>query len=534
MNFLKGIREVAYFCFWSTIIFIVASCGDVLNQDDYKLRSVEATPTLSVPLAFGDLSIADILSESDSQYIKVYSDGLVYLEYDQVLKSQAIRDLVSVPDKNGVTASLSVPSGAGGPVANDYNSTQFSQYVFFDTSPEQLTEILLKGGVLNCDVTISPANANFKYAVNITIPEFTNAGAPFSIDAASTTGQSFSLDNYLFQTPVPNRITVNYTLIVKSNPNTFVIAPGTKANITISFKDMGYKYATGFFADQIADLPGDTLNIEAFGNSLLDVKNLSFAQPKIEFKLVNDVGVPTKVNFISLAAHKPGASLPIQISPASPVYIAFPTVMGDSATTIVSVTNASALVNFAPTQFYYKTNARINENLSSGVNFVTDTSLLRLHLHVELPLYGHASNIKLYDTLDIGLSDADRSEIIDAALKIKTTNQIPLLANIQFYLTDSSFHVQDSLLLPSQTDLIKNSQVDNAGELLAEGVIDTKIPLSKDKLQKLFHASKLIIKAVLNTSQDSNGNYPDVKFKSAYKMGIKLGLDVNAKLKIKL
>jgi hypothetical protein len=534
MIFLKGARRAAYFCFWSMIIFVMGSCGDVLNQDDYKLHSVEATPSLSVPLAFGDLTIADILSASDSQYIKVYSDGLVYLEYDQVLKSQSIRDLISVPDKDNVTASLSVPSGVHGPVANDYNSTQFNQYVFFDTSPEQLTEILLKDGFLNCDVTMVPSNANFKYAVNITIPEFTQAGVPFSIDAAAITGQSFSLDNYLFQTSVPNRITVKYTLVIKKNANTVTIAPGTNVNLNSSFKNMGYKYVIGFFADQIADLPGDTLQIQAFGSSLLDVKDLSFAQPKIEFRVINDVGVPTKVYFTSLAAHKPGASLPMQISPASPVSIAFPTVMGDSATTVVSVTNAAALVNFAPTEFYYKTNARINQNLSTGVNFVTDTSLLRLHLHVELPVYGHASNIKLYDTLDIDLSDADRSEIVDAALKVKTTNQIPLLANMQFYLLDSTFHVMDSLLVSGQTDLIKNSQVDSNGELQSEGVVDTKIPLSKDKLQKLFHASKLVIQAVLNTSQNNNGDYPDVKFKSTYKMGIRLGLDVNAKLKIKL
>jgi hypothetical protein len=264
------------------------------------------------------------------------------------------------------------------------------------------------------------------------------------------------------------------------------------------------------------------------------VGDLSFAQPKIEFKVVNDVGVPTKVYFTTLEARKPGSSLPIQISPASPVTIGFPAVIGDSATTLVSVNNAKALVNFAPTQFYYKTHARINQGLTSGINFVADTSLLRLHLHVELPIYGHASNIKLADTLDINLSDADRSEIVDAALKVKTTNQIPLLAHLQFYVADDAFHILDSLLAPEQADLIKNSQVDAQGELLSEGIVDTKISLSKDKLQKVLHATKLIIKARLNTSRDSNGNYPDVKFKIGYKMGIKLGLEVNAKLKIKL
>jgi hypothetical protein len=250
--------------------------------------------------------------------------------------------------------------------------------------------------------------------------------------------------------------------------------------------------------------------------------------------VVNDDGVPTKVYFSTLEARKAGSTLTMQLSPATPVTIAYPAVMGDSATTLVSVTNANALVNFAPTQLYYKTNARINENISSGTNFITDTSTLKVRLHVELPIYGHASDIYLADTLDVDLSDADRSEIVDAALKVKTTNQLPLLADLQFYLTDSNFHVLDSLLLPDQTDLIKNSEVNASGELLSEGNVDMKIPLSKEKLQSLFHASNIIIKARLSTTRDSNGAYPDVKFKSTYKMSIKLGLEVNAKLKIKL
>ncbi len=536
MNVFKTIKNITRVCFYITLVIIIESCGDIFNKDEYEITSIEATPSLSVPFAFGDLSIADILSQQDSQYIKVYPDGVVYLSYDQVLKSQDVRNLISIPDKTNVNANLNVPPGFYPAVNSDYNSTQISQFVTFDIAPALLDEILLKGGALSCDAIMSPANPNFKFAVKISIPEFTLSGTntPFSIEVGGTTGQSFSLANYLFKSAVPNRITLEYTLIIKQNPNAVTILPGTVISTNSSFTNMRYKYALGFFGDQIADLPAETLDINAFGASLGDVENLSFAEPKMEFKVVNDVGVPTKVYFSSLEARKRGSSLAVQISPSSPITISFPAVLGDSATTMVAVNNVNALLNFAPTQFYYKMKARINEGLNSGNNFVADTSLLRVTLHVEIPLYGHASNIKLADTLDIGLSDADRSEIVDAALKVKTNNQIPLAANLQFYLADSTFQILDSLLLPEQTNLIKSSQVNASGELASEGAVDTKIPLSKEKLQKLLRASKLIIKARINTTKDDNGVYPDVKFKSSYKMSIKLGLEVNAKLKIKL
>lgn len=514
------------------------ACGDILNDDEYDIESLSATPSYSVPVAFGDLSIQDILSRQDSQYIKVYSDGLVYLNYEQTLKSQAIRELIEIPDKNNVTASLAVPAGTHPPRPNDLSSTFSPRVVEFDLAPKKLDEILLKGGTLLCDVGMTPPNANFRYAVKVEIPEFksTATGAIFSVETSGT-GKSFSLANYLYKSTSPatvNQFTVIFTLIIKQNPNGVTIAPGTNVTANVSFQDMEYRYAKGFFADQTADLTPEKIEINAFGSSLLDGTNISFADPKIDFTVINEVGVPTKVYFTSLEARKPGASLPIQINPASPVTIGFPLIMGDSAKTSVAVTNAKALLDFAPTEFYYKVNARINEGLTTGNNFVVDTSELKVRMRVEVPLYGHASNILLSDTLKLDLSDLDKSTIESAALKIKTTNQIPLSANLQFYLTDENYKVLDSLIAPAQTNLIKGSEVNASGDFVSAGIVDELLPLSSDKLEKIFKADKLIIKARVNTVKNANGTFPDVKFKSSYKMDIKIGLQVNAKIKVDL
>ena len=89
------------------LVIVAWSCGDIFNTDEYdKFSSIEASPSVALPLAFGDLSIEDILSNKDSTYIKVGSDGVVYLDYNDTLTTQNIKDLIQFPGSLNV---LSTP-----------------------------------------------------------------------------------------------------------------------------------------------------------------------------------------------------------------------------------------------------------------------------------------------------------------------------------------------------------------------------------------------------------------------------------------
>ena len=57
--------------------------GSCLDSKDYDLNSVTITPTVAIPIASGDLSVLDLISDKDSSYIKVYPDGLLYLLTDE-------------------------------------------------------------------------------------------------------------------------------------------------------------------------------------------------------------------------------------------------------------------------------------------------------------------------------------------------------------------------------------------------------------------------------------------------------------------
>ena len=117
-----------------------------------------------------------------------------------------------------------------------------------------------------------------------------------------------------------------------------------------------------------------------------------------------------------------------------------------------------------------------------------------------------------------------------AFLKAKILNELPLDAKIQLYMTDDKYKILDSLLTPSQTAIIKGSTVTASGDLQSPGIFDQMIQLEKAKIDKIFIAKYIIIRALMNTSKDASGSFPDVKFKSKYKMSVDLGLLVNLKI----
>lgn len=528
---MKSIVGILLISLASTILF---TCGNIIDDKDYKLDSARLAPELVAPIAFGSLHIKDILSTQDSQYVKVYSDGLVYLAYSQTLQSADIRNLVTMNNQS-LSRSFPLPAGTLPPNTQDVRSDSIVQIVDLGLNPEKLSEILFKSGSINYSTSVSPANANFRYEIAISLPDFTNVTTNALFSQTVSGNGSFSLQNYKALLNA-NQFNLKLVLIIKQNASSVTIAPGSVVNVNLSFTGMDFTYIKGFFGDQSVNVTPATLNIGAFGASFKGA-NVSFAQPLIKFTVVNDYGVPLTVSFTTLEARKAGSSpMPVQLNPTSPITVASPTTLGTSARTNVAVTNAVQLLNFAPTQFYYSASARINAGLVSAIppNFMADTSKFRVNMSVEVPLYGHASNIILADTASIDLTDVDQSKIDKAFLKVKVSNEVPLNANIQFYLTDASYNVIDSVLTTSQTAIIPGSKVDNNGDLQAAGVFDQLIEIDATKLSKVFTAKNIIIKATVTTSKDSNGNLPDVKFKSQYKMDVNLGLKAKLKISVHL
>ena len=513
---------------WFVVLLGLVSC---IDENDYSIDSVEVNPTIALPLVFGTLSVQEFIKSTDSVYVKVYPDDLVYLFYSKTLASQGIRDLFTIPNKN-LVRSFFVPPLTTPPHTTDIRSDSIVEIVDLGLSPEQLDEISFKAGTITYSTTSNSPGFNNKYEVNISLPDFISktTNKPLNVNIAST--GSINLSDYIVKLN-KNKFNLKLVLVLKKSTTSVIISPNTFVSLKLSFLGMDFSYIKGFFGDQTSSLPAETIDIGAFGTSLDDA-NVSFAQPKITLEVVNDNGVPCLVDFKKFEAQNGAQTLAVVLNPANPISVAYPTQLGTSAKTSVSVVNVKELLDFSPTQFYYKVDARINKGLTTGNNFVADTSKMRVSLNVEVPLYGHASNISLLDTVKLDLANFNQSTINTASLKTKVSNELPLDAKIQFYLTDDKYKILDSLLTPSQTSLIKGSTVTASGDLESPGIVDQLIELEKSKIDQIFIAKYIIIKAIMNTSKKTDGTFPNVKFKSQYKMKVDLGLLANLKINVGL
>ncbi len=518
-------KSVSYFLLFGLALF---SC---IDDKDYSLSSVDVKPMISIPLTSGSVSIKDFLNDKDSSYFKTGKDGLLSLVYSEDLSSQDIRGLFSIPDVQ-INNALKLSAITLPQVPRDIRLDSITTQVDLGLSPEQLSEISFSIGQLSFSTSLIPSS-NLNYEVIASLPDFVSktTNQPLTIQGKGPV--SIQLSNYIVKLN-KNKFTLKIVFVLKKTTSAVSIGANVNASYQVSLFGMNFVYIKGFFGDQTTDIPSSTLDIGAFGNSL-NKASISFAQPVVNLVVTSDYGIPVTANFKIFEARKSGSiPLTISLNPVNPVLLNSPTTLGTSATTSIAVTNTNQVINYAPTQFYYQASVNINKGLSTGNNFLADTSKLRLKLNVNIPLQAKASGITLGDTLSLDLSDVNQSQIEEATLKVKITNQMPLDGTIQFYLADKNYVIVDQLLNSDQTSLIKASSVDEAGDLKTSGLSDQSLPLDKVKLNKLFSAKYIILSAVMNTSKDANDNFVDVKFKTQYKMTVETGISAKLNLNVKI
>lgn len=499
---------------------ILASC---FSEKDYNFENITVTPTYAFPIAFGDVGLLNLLKSEDSAYVRAYPDGLLYFYYQQTLGSTNIRDLFELPENNSTT-SFDMPAGTLPASSTDLALGNVNRQIDLNLSPEQLTEILLKGGTLSHIVGFTgvpnPPNLPIEAKVILLDVVHKTSLQPLTYTAANGS-DSRSLQDYVMHL-LDNKFDIRVEFVIKPHPATFIPA-GTKASVQLKFADMAFSYIKGFLGDQVAQLPPQTMDLSVFGASLKDA-GVSFVQPTISLDVVNEYGADCEISFSKLQANKGVSSLSFQINPTSPVNLSKPTVMGTSAATHVEITNQQALLNLAPEQLEYEASARINKGLSNATNFMADTSKLRVTLTTEIPIYGRVSGVVKLDTMDIDLGDVDESKVNSSSLRINATNEMPLDVFMQIYLADSTYQIVDSLFATNETYIVKASTVDGAGDLQTAGVTNVQFGLEETTLDKLFDSKFLILKAMMNTAKDANGTPLNVKFRASYRLKINVGL----------
>ncbi|MEI9918785.1 MAG: hypothetical protein WDO14_08275 [Bacteroidota bacterium] len=518
---------------YSVLVGLTLLCVSCLDKSEYEIDSVSWNPSVALPLVNGQLHITDILNDDDSIHFKTDSDGLLYVEYDKELQSTDIRKLFSIPSKS-VAKSFILPGAVIPPHNNDIRSDSIISAIDFGMSPEKLNEIALNSGNVSFATSLLPQSSQLKYDMYLVLSGFKSRSTGKALNAVINGSGNIDLSDYTLSL-TDNKFDLKLVLVFKKSTTSTTIAPATSVNVQLAFGDFKFIYIKGFLGDQVTSLEAQTVDLGIFDGGIFDQAEISLANPVVSINVINGNGVPVSADFVKIEARKQGSDpIKVLMNPANPVDLNFPTVLGDTKSTTVAVTNVKELLDYAPGQIYYQADARINSGLTSGNNFIMDTSQMRVNVHVEVPLWGSASGIVLQDTLDVDLSSAEDSDVETASLKLKLLNQFPLDGNIQFVLTDEHYAPITTLLTEDQSHLIEGSTVDANGELQSVGTYDNIIKLNDDKIENLFKAKHLIMIAALQTSRDGQtGTPPDVKFKADYSLSVEAGILATVKLNVK-
>ena len=275
----------------------------------------------------------------------------------------------------------------------------------------------------------------------------------------------------------------------------------------------------------------DTIAITIFQNSI-GSGSFTLANPSLKMKISNSYGVPISASVPLLEGYTPpGSTYPLTGVPnplpiLSPTFAQIGQILTDSFTLNKSNSNIVTVVNHNPKNFIYSANGTSNPAGPTHKNFIIDTSVCKVYLEADLPLYGTASNFVLMDTVAFSPGSFVTSNIQSALFRIYSSNGMPIDVNMQIYFTDSLYKKLDSLIIPNQL-ILKSGVLNAAGVVIAPTQNTFNAVVTKARLSNLANAKYVIIK---NTESTTNGGSTNVKIYSNYKVDIKIGMEVQAKI----
>jgi hypothetical protein len=112
-------------------------------------------------------------------------------------------------------------------------------------------------------------------------------------------------------------------------------------------------------------------------------------------------------------------------------------------------------------------------------------------------------------------------EISSVAFRLNVVNGFPVNANTQLYFVDDNNGILDSLFTTASNRIIEAAETDNNGNVTMPTTRGTDEAFDGTRLQHLFDAKKIIIKATIQTKDAPNSV---IEILDDYKLDFKIGV----------
>jgi hypothetical protein len=506
--------------------FSNATIGD--HPADY------AFPLFSTDLAFKDL-IVNVLDDSSTTDELIFNaDNTIRLVYSSEVASKKATELfdfikqVPIPITDTVTCyPLKAPTGV------DFKKAR------------------IKGGTMTLGfyygMTTQPIYGT------VSMQQMVKNGVPFTYDFILPVNPLAS--NVLFFPIIPiagyelsstnDSICLKYTAHFADGTPTLIPTsasfPSTIGGMLI--QNMEISYLEGYWGLQTYPLDLDTIDIDINQSNLRG--NIKVKDPKVTITVTNSYGFPTrgKVKYLRFVA--PNGDL---LELHSPVidsggidwdYPSF--AAGEVGQTKYDAfsfdgtnSNIADIFNAQPVRLIYEIEGVANaQNDLNLVGFITDSSTVSFGVQVDLLLEGSVEDFAADQTLDLNFGDyanLDKYSIDSVIFKLVTENKMPVETALQVYFQDANGQNLDSLFQNGIRVISKATGVDANGFPQGTERVESYIPMSYDRFDKIRTAKKAFLKTGFSTTPSSTGGMPPfVKLTSDMSTKVKMGLRIKTK-----
>ncbi len=467
------------------ILFLI-----ILSGCNIKDVSLHSDAEWAFPLINGNIKATNLIRESTSDAELIISqDGSLTLKYTGEVLQLTKRDIFTP-----------IPGGIPIPMLD----------TLVQITLPNVNNVIIKRSVLNQgNYMISyshtrPENIKLQFWV----PEMSVNNEPLlnifdipykGILPVSGTSSKYSLNDIVLK-PINNKITLRY-IGTNEMGERFKITAGF-----FSFDQIDFKYIEGYIGQNVYDIKKDSIEIDFYTGISGD--NATIDDPKVTMTAVNSFGFPTKALINQFVVETNTGSVNFQ-SPLLDAGLTFNfpkvTEAGQSKTTNYvfdkSNSNVKDIFNTQTRRVVYDIDALSNpDQVQDSTYFVTDSSKVTITVTIEFPVKGTVKQYPASKIFDVDASPL--SDLEEGGLLIKTTNLIPIAADMQLYLMDKNGQVFDSVFALPQT-LIMAAKT-NALGVSTEATIHTQvIPIPVSKIASWSTAKSIKISAWFNSPSNN-------------------------------
>jgi len=551
-------------------LFFIASCVPDEFKKEYN-TDILWTPTINGPVAFGNLTLKDILEEMlDTAELDIPieidedSTNLYYVIYSDHIKSIRADEWIEIDDQDFpevyfYRSDTDIPADSLGNPGDTIPTQKIENFDFDFKHGEKIDSIFLKKGNLHTYTWSSIRHTGYLiiYSDQIRIGDEFYCDTVIISDPSgnfqdhtvkSLDGAALSLDNQTNPDTTFLEIKFDFYLIHAGTD----IKAGEEVRVDMVFSDLEYKRAYGYFGDYDTVLIEDEqLEFEIFEGEFSG--NVYFGDPRFNLNIENSFGLPISMDLYDLVGiSKTGQLTNIVFEPGvNPFPIDAPSLLqeGQSVMTSISVnkvnSNIEEVTNTTLSNLTYNVRAISNpEGMKGRDNFIHDSSTASVDFEVVLPMDLRAEDFSLEDTVEFDLYDllkVDTSYLSDDSttllirevksleIRMETKNGMPVEINMQVYLVDSMFNIIDSLFTPQTRNVLPSGiDIDDDGKIDYPSENEIVLDFSSDRIDKIRDTKQTLVNGTFETTEEGQKL---VKFYSYYDISFTLGVKAEANLR---